>query len=562
MTTISRISIIILMFLGLFPRANAEKNDQISGKWTGKFMDQFDLELLLKVNESNQFTGIIRLFDGDQQIQDDPLADIKISGNLIFFTIPSKKTDFEGIYRVDQKVIEGNFIFPDQSRHPLRVRKSENFSDQTTDKASKELDALDRKFRGSQLKEDLAYLKENLEISHPQLYRFTDKETFNQLFSNVEHELEGGSTDLEFYRSVAPLIEKIKCSHTGIRPSPESREYYRNLGHSLPLQVYFSGEQGYCLDVYLPSEIIPAGSVLLSINGKNLDEIRKTIFTWLPAEANKVSAKYFAINQHFTEYFQILDNSESFDVVYQSPSTGEILNVRIPGQSMSEIEQDSGYQKRFSVPEAVSFSLRDDLNVAILKIGSFAIPDLNNYLNEMDQVFSRIEQQNTKNLILDLRGNQGGHPFFAAVLLSYLSQDPFIYFDDTDKVDEFGPLYEYMPPSEKSFRGNCFVLVDGGVMSTTGHLVSLIKFHNLGKFIGEEPASSYYCNDMSRRLQLPNTKLEVNIPQKTFRTRVSGYEYDQHFPLDYPVNMEVKDIVAKIDTQWEFVLNLIESVYN
>jgi hypothetical protein len=192
-------------------------------------------------------------------------------------------------------------------------------------------------------------------------------------------------------------------------------------------------------------------------------------------------------------------------------------------------------------------------------MGSFAIPDLDSYLNKMDQVFTAIRKKNIHNLILDLRGNQGGHPFFAAVLLSYLAQEPFTYFDDTDRVEEFGPLYEPMPPSEKTFQGDCYVLVDGGVLSTAGHLVSLIKYHNLGQFVGEEPGSSFYCNDMSRRIQLPNSKIEVNIPQKTFKTSVSGFKADAPFVVDFPAYMEVSDLTNGVDSQMEFTSQLIVS---
>jgi hypothetical protein len=158
---------------------------------------------------------------------------------------------------------------------------------------------------------------------------------------------------------------------------------------------------------------------------------------------------------------------------------------------------------------------------------------------------------------LDLRGNSGGHPFFAAALLSYLVCEPFTYFQNADPVEEFQPLYEPMSPNKNTFQGDCYVMVDGGVLSTAGHLVSLIRFHQLGIFVGEEPGSSFFCNDMSKKVVLPNTKLEVNIPQKTFITQVAGFKYDQSFPVDYPLSMKIEDLLNGRDTQLQYTYQLI-----
>ena len=562
MTTLAKTTIILLIFQSFFTRTFADEANQIAGKWKGKFMDQFDLELVLKVNEKNQLTGTIRLFDDDQQIQDDPLSDIKVTEGRIYFTIPSKKTDFEGIWRIGQDEIEGNFIFPDQSKHPLRVMRNGINTHPAIERRNTKLDLMDRKFTVQQLKEDLEFLKENLEASHPNLYHYISEENLNQLFSDVGDHLEEGSTAPEFYRSVAPIIGKIKCSHTGIRMSQDYREACRESGYFLPLQIYFSGRDAYCMEAYLPDEIIPPGSVLLSINGRDMDLIRETIFSWLPSEGNHVSSKYFEMNQRFIHYFQMFDNSESFEVEYRLPGYGEVRIVQIPGKSMREIESDERYFQENSVQDPVSYSFLDDLNTCLLKISTFAIPDMDTYLYKMDLLFTEIRQKNIKNLVLDLRGNQGGHPFFAAVLLAYLTHEPTIYFDDTDRVEEFGPLYDPMPPSNKSFQGDCYVLVDGGVLSTTGHLLSLIKYHNLGEILGEEPGSSFYCNDMSKGIHLPNTKISANIPQKTFITDVSGFDDDQPFPVDFRVTKNMDDRLKGIDTQLDYVLNLIGGEYN
>ena len=98
----------------------------------------------------------------------------------------------------------------------------------------------------------------------------------------------------------------------------------------------------------------------------------------------------------------------------------------------------------------------------------------------------------------------GGHPIFAAQLLSYLTDHEFTYFQRNPDVADFEPLYNPMQANPLNFEGNLFVLVNGKCLSTTGHLISLLKYHTQAKFIGEEPGTSFLCNDFSTQIKLPN----------------------------------------------------------
>jgi hypothetical protein len=169
------------------------------------------------------------------------------------------------------------------------------------------------------------------------------------------------------------------------------------------------------------------------------------------------------------------------------------------------------------------------------------------YMAELTRIFSQLKSQSVGSLMLDLRGNPGGHPIFAAQLLSYLVDEDFTYFKRNPKATEFEPLYMPMHPDPNRFKGNLYVLVDGGCLSTTGHLISLIKYHTDARFIGEEPGSTFICNDYSIRVSLPHTGIEANIPRLTFETAVEGFQQGNPFPLDYPVQFSIADIVNGID---------------
>ena len=89
----------------------------------------------------------------------------------------------------------------------------------------------------------------------------------------------------------------------------------------------------------------------------------------------------------------------------------------------------------------VYFNYINNKNTGLLKVSSFAIPEMDHYFNQLDSIFSDLKTNNIQNLIIDLRDNSGGHPIFAAQLFSYLTDREFIYFKRNEDVKDFEPLY-------------------------------------------------------------------------------------------------------------------------
>jgi len=99
--------------------------EAIEGYWEGEFMPGNNLTLVLDFYHkvSGKDHGRVLLFEGGQQIQDDPLKRITLTGNQLTFYIEAKQTPFKGEINGDSLQIRGNFYFPDGSIHPLVVKK-------------------------------------------------------------------------------------------------------------------------------------------------------------------------------------------------------------------------------------------------------------------------------------------------------------------------------------------------------------------------------------------------------------------------------------------------------
>jgi C-terminal processing protease CtpA/Prc len=196
-------------------------------------------------------------------------------------------------------------------------------------------------------------------------------------------------------------------------------------------------------------------------------------------------------------------------------------------------------------------------NIAILTISHFAFYDnCDFFYTYIDEAFSRMEQEKIMNLILDVRGNTGGDPFCAAHLLSYLEEAPVVYF--SKPYGEYFTLTKPVPLHQNHFKGEFITLIDGGGLSTTGHFLSLLKFHKFGKLVGEETGATYTCNDASRSYTLKNTRIQGHIASRTFATVVRDLPGDRGIIPDHQVVQTPEDIAEGVDTVMEYALNMFK----
>lgn len=544
----------ILVFTVSIP-AFCYKN-KLEGLWEGMFMKQFRMEIHLMETEDMKLSGKIRMYNGSTMIQDDEINNIEYDNRMISFMIPAKETAFDGQFNDDLSELNGDFIFPDGSRHPVHVAKKEldQLSKDSSTAISEKI--LTEEFSSTQLEDDLTFLRGHLSDIHPQYHLYMTEESYDAMYEAIVQNLGSGLNVGDYYNLISPVIAKTGCSHTGIRLPEKYIRAQHKYNHYFPVRVFVKDKKAWVLGSVNDKKYIIPGSEIVSINHVPMENIIVRLLSMIPAEGYNKTTKYYEINRDFGSYFNLLNNSGQFQIEYRESTDSEIHTINI--EAVSYKSYSSG--KESAIQELpVIYPLNQELSTAIIQIKSFALPDVNDFLQLMDSTFREIRKEEMNNLVIDLRGNQGGHPIFAAILYSFLTSENFTYFQFNEEVPEFAPLYKPMEPADNNFKGNCYVLVDGGCLSTTGHLISLLRYHGRAIFIGEEPGSWFYCNDNSRQFKLPNTHIDVNIPRTTFMTDVKGYKMGDRFNVDYPMTISVRDCLAGQDTWMEFTLNLTGS---
>jgi len=540
----------------------------LEGYWEGEFMPGNHLTMVIHFERSGDTTlaGRILVFQDGQEIQNDGLSKIVLEEGALQFFIQAKNTPFAGSLSEGGLAIKGAFEFPDGTTHPVWLEKVEKpFFLAGMEEDTEPSGAFERRYAPELLRRDLYFLKERLERVHPQLYLYTSRKRFDTLFQNVLKSIESEMIEDAFFRLLAPVVAQVHCSHTGIRLSEVFEQALNEKASLVPADIYYSDGKAYILEDFSHNPEIEKGMQVLSINGVAVSEILQRLLSCIPADGLNPSAQIYEINSQFPfVYSRYIGPSSSFTLECVDASASRVDMVFQGVSAMDLINSMKGSRPERFQQQALPLDLvmDQDAGTAVLTIHEFIARDLSQYKASLKSSFSSMRRSGIDHLIIDVRGNKGGHPFFAAELLSYLAGTSFTYFELPVDPGEFGPLYRPIQPKKEAFRGDVYVLADGGSLSTTGHFLSLVKYHKMGSLVGEPPGASFYSNDRSLQLTLPETKIRFNLPQTTYQTAVNGFVKGQPLLPDHLVSSSLEDRIEGRDKEMQYTYGLIEKRIN
>src|SRR5690606_18503564 len=99
------------------------------------------------------------------------------------------------------------------------------------------------------------------------------------------------------------------------------------------------------------------------------------------------------------------------------------------------------------------------------------------------------------------------------------------------------------------FRGRLVTLIDGGVFSTNGHFVSLLKYHDIGTLVGEESGGSFTTTSNNLTTTLGRTGLRFSYATNTFTTAVNGLPPGRGIMPDVVSYARIEDMAVGHDPQ-------------
>jgi len=406
-------------------------------------------------------------------------------------------------------------------------------------------------FSKEKLREDFMEFRNILESTHPALYDYTEKKVLDSLFDHNFAQINSDLNFSEFLILMTGPIAHVGCGHSSLWVP---RKFWNVAPEKLfPLKLVYSGNKLLVTGSYGPEPLIPTGSEIISINNKAIKPILKRLTSLTSADGFNPSYRKEKVAQNFAvKYALAFGFTDTFKIEYlpQGKQKKALLDL----QPVSKAAID---KTKTGKPE-LSFKEVEGKNTGILTINSFGYyGQVEMFYAFIDSVFREINAKGIGNLVLDLRGNSGGDPFCSSYLWSYLEPEPLPYFKEP--YGRYDTLANPIPMADKHFTGEIYTLIDGNGFSTTGHFCGLLKYHQVGSFIGTELGSTYTCTGNATYPPLKNTGIMVGTARvRRYTAAVQGMDPMRGILPDYPVELSQKDIIEGNDPVMEFAFSLIK----
>ena len=231
------------------------------------------------------------------------------------------------------------------------------------------------------------------------------------------------------------------------------------------------------------------------------------------------------------------------DTVLTKVVKQEQRKIRLKQKRYGYSRSSKSYSKDLSFPT-------NDSTIAVLRINDFRKGKTKELYKE---IFSDIKNHHVDNLILDIRNNGGGYIKDAHYLYSYLVEDskPFLGKKIVANKTSFGkslynlfpiptyPLlwlgsgYTFFSTSKNSnqeyelkmpfsfvkidenliYKGNLYVLINGGSYSASSLIASNLQIKNRAYFVGEETGGDFNGTvaGLMPKFKMPHTKLHFSV---------------------------------------------------
>ena len=452
----------------------------------------------------------------------------------------------------------------------------------------------EKKYHQDSIKKWTRDLLDGMSGGHPGFYWYTPKERFDVIIDSTLQTVTDSLNTLDFYRKVKPLIAQVGCLHTTM-VLPEAYEKAMEATKTyIPIEIYIDeNRKVFITKNHSENRDVPVKGELLSINGKPITSIIKTLMKAIPSDGYNQTEKILALNLRFPFWYQsMIEMTDTFTVKVVSGNTTKEYKIKgITPEVFPSYEKFAATNK-----EQLSFEIKE--GVGVLKIQTFAKTLIKengqNFKGFIKDVFKTLEDQKTENLIIDLRYNTGGTDSYAALLASYFFDSEFRYWDRIEVTEDIanqvskgsakifyskpekkdstylwkGALltkefkyYKPQKPAKHNYKGNTYLLTNGFCMSSAADFIAILSDNKKAKVIGEESAGGYQGNTSGLMPQvIIGGGLIVTVPLNKYINAVDPTKNIGRGTIpDYPVIISLEDWMTKNDVVKAYAFDLIKN---
>lgn len=465
----------------------------------------------------------------------------------------------------------------------------------------------------AEMKHDIAIVRAVWENIHPGLYRYNTPKEIDKAFTLIDKATDNTIDQRRFFILLSQLAVKLHCGHTFVSYYNTKRIVKGNLYSRVFLPIMFRIIGSQCVITHSLNEELhlKAGDELTTINGIPMNRIIDSLLTVSKADGKNGHNKqldnitiyprdigvdrYCLFDIFHPLFFKTNLNDEDYTLTVKT-SQGVVKNLQCKG--LTKQQRYELYIKKYGeLPQNENSWYIKEISptTALFRLGDFATYrwkfDFNKYL---DSVFILLKNKNYKNLIIDIRQNEGGADEARDAVLSYMTSksigcaNPIRYlyrtlsvtdslhqyldtWDDNFKkpksANEYKLVeqgyYESQMPEDKCneiksnpnyFSGKIYLITDATNSSATFIMADAVKRNKLATIVGEKTGGTQQGINGGQLffLYLPNSMMEMDIP--IIYQAPTSKRPDDGIQPDIEVKTTASDIAQNRDPQLEYIL--------
>lgn len=482
------------------------------------------------------------------------------------------------------------------------------------------------------LQSDARLLRRCLEAVHPGLYRYNTPEQFDRHFGELMQTFSRDRTRAEAFVALSRFTAAIRCGHTFPNPYNQGKSAMADLTAGrdrLPFRFRWIDRRMIVTSVYPGAEPIAPGTEVLAINAIPSAQILDAMFPLARADGGNDSKRISQLELRGADRYEIFDfffaalfpnATDRFELRLRPPGSADAITRTVP--AMNDAERKAAYEKPDQSKTDENTPLwtlerRGDA-VAYLRMPSWVT-----YHSKWDwkasirSIFDELVATNTPNLVIDLRGNEGGTGVGDEILarlitapvpwsdnerfVRYVKTPPdlraaldtwddsfhdrskeilravdlsprhpglapgttegFYLLQETD--DDNKPVTEgLIQPLAPRYTGRVFVLVNAENSSATFSFAKMAQNLRVATLVGQPTGGNQRGINGGAYffVRLPASRLEVDLPQIGYfpKPGLTEPRPDAGVTPDVLVPLRAEDIATGRDAEMEAVLALIK----
>jgi C-terminal processing protease CtpA/Prc len=408
------------------------------------------------------------------------------------------------------------------------------------------------------MKKDFEFMKTKILEIHPDPKRNIDN--WEKAVRETEKKLGRPLTAGEFAQVLMAFTSKLKDAHTIVFPSPEMLEKSKTFPAALEWV-----KEGLIVTKSFDSSLKP-GDLIVKMGGRSPEELTEMLSKLISAENEYWEKKTSLVLFHYEIFLKGLSITEK-DGTIKTTIERDGKQLKAAVKLLDNNPGTSGHSK-----EWFNWEILQDRNIAYFNLDTCL--DTFGYQSAVDSFFQETVEKGIGNIVIDLRGNDGGE---TAVTNSFLKHLPaaaiqsigYLTKYSTDAANRYGYRRKKgmhnIPTSKVEnfqeapiFPGKVYIVSDSGTFSSAAQFAVMFQDNQLAEVIGEPSGGKPEGFGDIITLSLPYSKFDLVISHKEYFRPNPEKSHLPYIEPDVMIEKTRNDIIYGQDGQLERILDYVE----